>query len=347
MSGSELCYQCKKRKEHELVDIGTFDIFRVCPRCYSHAYRCTVCGRRMPTPDHGVRRWERDADGDPAMVLLCPDCYAASQQEPGDWPLQVYNYDPPEFLLTGDGPPYFGVELEAEGGDEATVAQEIMATTPLLYCKCDGSLRHGGFEIVSHPCTLDVHLNQLPWLDVLTRLSRYGYRSHDARASCGLHVHISRDGFVDSAAITRMVLFVELHYKHILRMSRRTAKAMDRWAARYANRYLTNYPELVARDVEQKVKTLESRYTIVNLQSPDTVELRFFRGTLRPDTFFAAIEFADVLRRIGNDIDTQDILTGSFRDTIEQYGGRYLPQYMKRRGYYDKEGNEGSDDVNG
>ena len=45
-----------------------------------------------------------------------------------------------------------------------------------LYCKHDGSL-DDGFEMVTHPMTLDFHMPKMPWEQILDRAIRMKYQS--------------------------------------------------------------------------------------------------------------------------------------------------------------------------
>ncbi len=62
-----------------------------------------------------------------------------------------------------------------------------------IYCKHDGSLEDG-FEIVTHPMSLEYHEKHMPWAAVLQEAVSMGYRSHQA-GTCGLHIHVSRSAF--------------------------------------------------------------------------------------------------------------------------------------------------------
>ena len=84
-----------------------------------------------------------------------------------------------------------------------------------VYCKHDGSL-DDGFEIVTHPMSLEYHINEMPWCEVLGKAQQLGYRSHQAN-TCGLHVHVSRKAFgetevLQDAAIARVLFFIEKHW---------------------------------------------------------------------------------------------------------------------------------------
>lgn len=49
-----------------------------------------------------------------------------------------------------------------------------------IYIKHDGSL-NDGMEIVTHPMTLDYHLNEMPWREVMSKAISFGYISHKTR----------------------------------------------------------------------------------------------------------------------------------------------------------------------
>lgn len=74
----------------------------------------------------------------------------------------------------------------------------------------------------------------------------------------------------------------------LLKFSRRTQRQMDRWAARYGYR---DQPMEILEHAKKGVHA--GRYTCVNLTNPDTVEFRIFRGTLKTNTIFAALQLVD------------------------------------------------------
>lgn len=64
-----------------------------------------------------------------------------------------------------------GVELEIDGageysGNAKTILALANAKEDLIYCKHDGSLDEG-FEIVTHPMTLEFHQKNMPWKAVM------------------------------------------------------------------------------------------------------------------------------------------------------------------------------------
>jgi hypothetical protein len=105
-----------------------------------------------------------------------------------------------------------------------------------IYIKQDGSL-DDGFEIVSHPMSLDYHTRKMPWKDVLQKAISMNYRSHKT-TTCGYHLHIGRDGLGDDydtqeTTISNILYFTEKHWDEMLRFSRRSEAQINRWASRY------------------------------------------------------------------------------------------------------------------
>ena len=128
----------------------------LCQRCYdSHYTNCERCGELIDCENAYYL-------GDGEDYPYCENCYHILKNQ------VIHNYDyRPETIFYGDGPRYFGVELEIDkGGEIGSNAEQILAVgnreRDFYYCKHDGSL-DDGFEIVSHPATVEYHLTQLPW----------------------------------------------------------------------------------------------------------------------------------------------------------------------------------------
>lgn len=194
-------------------------------------------------------------------------------------------------------PHFFGVELAIDEGGELDYKARLLMDAAniggkkLIYCKHDGSLECG-FEIVSHPMTLDYHMNTMPWRDVTAKAKELDYISHKA-GTCGLHIHVSRTAFGDTeqrqdACIARILFFFEKHWGELLKFSRRTQPQLEHWAARYG--YKTEPREILN---DAKNRQSRNRYTCVNLTNTDTIEFRMFRGTLNLNSFLATLQFVD------------------------------------------------------
>ena len=179
---------------------------------------------------------------------------------------------------------FFGVELEIEAPNGSTSSEIYDAGAKLIkdtlkdlvYLKQDGSLNYG-FEIVTHPFTFEWYKANLK-TDFMRELSGMGFKSWDAK-TCGIHVHISRKAFKDSAHVWR---FVQLFLKNKTEWVKLAGRNSKRWSSFDPDR-------LPILDILKKKKNPE-RYCAVNLCNYDTLEIRIFRGSLNETRFRSAIE---------------------------------------------------------
>ena len=139
--------------------------YTLCHDCYNEYYTCCEdCGRIISNDDC---YYIGDYDDYP----YCYNCYQEYQRYKG---IHDYSYKP-DPIFHGNGSRFFGVELEVDYGghldDNAREVLEIANETQEenLYIKHDGSLEDG-FELVSHPMTLDYHKNIMPWKEIMKKL---------------------------------------------------------------------------------------------------------------------------------------------------------------------------------
>ena len=300
------------------------DAFPVCPDCYNRNYtHCTRCGALIHT---NACYYPYDND-DPYCQSCCREIDSCAIHE--------YGYKP-EAIFYGQGDRFFGVELEIDGGGEYTDnAESILSIANreqnLIYCKHDGSLDEG-FEIVTHPMSLDFQLHKMPWQAVLQKAIAMGYLSHQA-GTCGLHVHVSRDAFGDTGdaqdkAIARVLFFVERHWNELLRFSRRSQHQMDRWAARYGYR---DHPDEMLEHIK---KGYGNRYTCVNLTNEDTVEFRMFRGTLKWNTLIATLQMVNRICDAAIYLPDEELRSLSWSSFVSGNTEPELIRYLKERDLY-------------
>jgi hypothetical protein len=209
------CDRCGTRIwEEDSVGDGNITL---CQNCRDEYYtECEVCGT-LVSSDYAY--YDEDDD-----QYLCDDC-----REKQERAIHSYGYKP-EPIFRGDGLRYFGVELEIdEAGEITSNAEHLLEianrNAENLYCKHDGSL-YNGFEMVTHPMTLDYHRSEMPWERILSKAVSMGYSSHNAK-TCGLHIHVNRNSLGKTeerqeAVIARVLYFVETHWAEMLRFSRRT-----------------------------------------------------------------------------------------------------------------------------
>ena len=322
--------RCCGQTIHPRDNAGTEDL-PLCLTCLEDRYTaCSRCGALIPNHQACYL-----PSGDDEDEPYCPDCYLTIA---GQKPIHDYYYRPSP-CFWGDGPFYFGVELEIdEAGEDSDNARRLLAIAnqgqPRLYCKHDGSL-DDGFELVTHPMSLSYHRTEMPWEDLLREAVRMGYLSHQS-GTCGLHIHVSREAFGDTyahqeAAIARVLYFFEKHWEELLKFSRRTQRQLDRWAARYGYR---DCP----RDILDRAKSGHAgRYTCVNLQNTATVEFRIFRGTLKRNTLLASLELVDKICHLAlylSDEEMQGLAWTTFVSSLREQDCPELVQYLKERRLY-------------
>lgn len=312
------------------------DLAPICLDCYDARYTsCVVCHCEVHRDDAYY-----DDDNDP----YCPDCYHRECQHHA---IQDYSYKPNP-IFYGDGPRYFGVELEIDGGGECDEnAEEIMRVAnvkvPHVYCKHDGSLDEG-FEIVTHPMSLDYHISTMPWPATLEQAQKMHYWSHQA-GTCGLHVHVSRAAFgatceAQEAVIARILYFVEKHWEELLKFSRRTPRQLERWAARYGYK---DHPKEILD--QAKKGGGGGRYSSVNLENYDTIEFRIFRGTLKHNTLIATLQLVNRICNVALSLSDAELKAMSWTTFVSGCTEPELVQYLKERRLYvndpvDDEGGE-------
>ena len=327
--GTILCTDCFNQRVTECSHCGR-SIWRddsrngeYCQDCYDELYEtCNECGEDVYRDDVCYH------DGEP----YCQRCY----DEINDSIIHDYYYKP-DPIFYGKGQPHYGIELEIdEGGEYDDNAERILnignKINEHVYCKHDGSL-DDGFEIVSHPATLEYHTNTIPWKKILDKALEMGYYSHNS-GTCGLHVHINRAALGESVeeqenTIARIVYFFEKFWDKILRFSRRTETQADRWASRYGCS-MDNPKESLKG---AKTSGL-GRYTAVNLTNTFTVELRIFRGTLRYKTFMATLQFVDLLCEMAINLADEEFQTMTWKEFAKTVSAdkAELKEYLKIRG---------------
>lgn len=233
---------------------------------------------------------------------------------------------------------YLGPEIEVEctDGKIAKGADWVydQAGRDVVYLKHDGSLSHG-FEIVGHPGTLGYYMNHFNW-DAITGLSDLGFKSWNRR-SCGLHVHLSRSAFIDEKHLFK---FFYLFYKNSREMVQFAGResGFASWSIReFLSRYNTwgESDDLIGHSFMKYAKgeaINDNRYCAINLRRRQTIELRFFRPSLRKETVQAAFQMCDAAHRYTASLSTQDVMKnnalafGAFREWIASnpFDNRYL-----------------------
>ena len=302
------------------------DEFPLCNRCSSLYVTCEDCGRLIL---ESTARYPNDSD-----YPYCADCFSSHED---NRIIHDYYYKPKPVFF-GEGPRYFGVELEIDGaGEDECYAERILniannGAPARMYAKHDGSLEDG-FELVTFPLSIDYHLKEMPWDKILYKARDLGYTSH-SYGTCGLHVHVSRKAFGDTvedqdACIARILYFFEAHWNELLRFSRRTEGQLNQWAARYG--FKTQPKEILDH---AKKGYGNGRYTSINLMNAETIEFRIFRGTLKLNTFLATLQLVDYICDVALFMSDDEIKKLSWSSFVTGITQPELIQYLKERSLY-------------
>lgn len=310
----------------------------LCQVCYDEYYtRCSDCDRVIRRSD---AYYEDDESEDP----YCQDCYNTYCNNKS---IKDYYFKPAP-IFYGEGERFFGIELEVdEAGEDDGSAEAVMnignRNKNYIYCKHDGSL-DDGFEIVSHPMTLDYHKNEMPWESVLRKVRSLGYTSHQAN-TCGLHIHVNRNSLgktydEQEACIARILYFFEKHWEELLKFSRRTNRQLERWAARYGYK---DKPKDILDHAKGGVNN--GRYSCINLQNADTIEFRMFRGTLKYNTIIATLQLVNRVCDVAFCMSDDEIKSMSWTTFVSGCTELELIQYLKERRIYINEPVECEEDI--
>ena len=334
LSNQTVYCSCCDRRIWTDDNVGT-DAQPLCQDCFDdHFERCTACNAL-------IRRGDTFFRGDDPY---CETCYHSVCDKDA---IHDYYFKPTP-IFYGEDNRFFGVELEIDGaGEDNDNAAEILhianAEQLLAYCKHDGSLDEG-FEIVTHPMTLDFHLHNMPWEQIVEEAKKLGYTSHQA-GTCGLHVHVNRGAFGSTessqdAAIARTLFFFEKFWDELLKFSRRTQGQLNQWAARYG--YKDQPQEILDH---AKSGRHAGRYTAVNLTNADTVEFRMFRGTLKYNTLIATLELLDCIIDAAIYLTDDDLKAMSWSSFMLGCTMPELIQYLKERRLYINEPVESAGEI--
>ena len=317
--------QINKSKDSDVFHVSHLDTW-LHNKCTDQLNRCNNCDRLNFHLENGI----------------CGTCMNSVS-------VRGYSYKPdPEFhrvnpkrdkpLLTYNGNSkhglpilHFGVEIETdfhknqeeydndiilENNGFASLVHMIGSGIPktnLFYCKTDGSLSDNGIEIVSHPFSWSFWraYGQEIYDTLFSAVISSGYASAESYEG-GMHIHISK-GAVKRDQLLKLLWFIyecptfikviaqrDSHYSKVTWESL-TGRNPDTFSRK------RNLLTPIAR---KKFSSNAHRYTAVNLQNSETIEFRFFNGTLNIMTLSKAIEFLHSLLSYCSQTSIEKIVNG-------------------------------------
>lgn len=188
-------------------------------------------------------------------------------------------------------PLYMGMELEIEKMDADIIEQFLLAAQESLtdvpsfcYFKEDGSLSSRGAELVTMPATLAGFKARFPF-NALELAQQMGARSFYYQ-SCGFHIHVSRTAFTPS----HLYKFIKFHMKNdrqCMKVGQRDWSSYASWEPYDTEVLRKQTAALVKREV------YSNRYCAINTGNDHTIELRYFKGNIKPEAVLKNLEFVD------------------------------------------------------
>lgn len=182
----------------------------------------------------------------------------------------------------------FGVELEMEPKHELNQSsREVIEALKgpkgkNFICKSDGSLRDG-VELVTLPYTLEQHSKDFGWFTLLNKAVHKIAMSGKGTDRCGIHIHINK------AALSALTIGKMLVFANSPKMERLITTIAQRASGQYCQR-----SEKKVTAMHPRLEAPHPRYDILNV-GPATIEVRMFRGNLRPERVVKNIEFCHSL----------------------------------------------------
>jgi hypothetical protein len=192
----------------------------------------------------------------------------------------------------------FELEVEANGSGKNHGAGLFENDEDIVYLKQDGSI-HNGFEIVTHPMTLDWAMEHFPWqrLDELSSLGFEGYGCDNV----GVHVHVSRDGFLNESHQSRFVHFVIRNESFLCALAGRS------------NNSYAYFDRDALRGMSKKLRRTVStpKYSAVNVLHKHTLEVRIFKSSVKVERVKMYLQLVDAIRLYTENMSCKDMISGN------------------------------------
>ena len=284
----------------------------------NHYYCCESCGEWFDLEREGC---ESD-DG----YYLCDSCADDYRLENGDVYYKdsgyIQEYHPDiDLHFYGNGPKFLGCEYEVQGGGcNSNIAESIFGDYREFYCSRDGSLDEG-FEAITHPCSPSHMLSNIDWETIVDKLDKNGY---DDTEGGGFHIHISREHFKSQSHIGKLIRFFSDNYQELVNFGNRTWDTANEWAEP------TDYNE-DDKFIDIYSNAKGERYSAVNVWPSETVEIRLFGCTYRPEVIRSYIQFVDIITDLANGF-YRDMTFENVRKEATERGYNELVSYMNEQG---------------
>ena len=352
------CDNCDERKSWDgFTSVNNNDMCRDCYLVWSDenpdSVECHSCETFVSSEDDLMySSWLHESicsRCDQERYYDCPDCgyedhhfnledHSCERDVEDNSNIHSYSYKPrPKFH--GDAKYYFGVELEVECRDSNYFDDAVNHVADLTnhgdraYLKSDGSLSYG-FEIVTHPHSLKEMQEKFPWADILSYLKSNKFRSWNT-STCGLHVHVSRSAFSGGSITLR-----ESHQIRFMKLIYDNERQVTRLAGRSSNYATFSDKGKIIPKVKMGDQS-NGRYSAINTENDETLELRVFRGSLRYERVLAAVEFTHAAVEYTRDLKmvakNKPLSWARFVSYVSEHSDTYPNLFIIMNELFDKE----------
>ena len=175
-----------------------------------------------------------------------------------------------------------------------------------------------GFEIITRPGSIATHMGMYDKLaEACRELVSRGYNSHNSNL-CGLHVHIDRDYFGrdtlhQELAESKILWMFAKHWENLVRFSRRKNFGYCE-KVRYTN--YSGEPITVKKLVQENRSNASGHYRAVNIENSNTIEIRLWRGSIRPETIKATLKFTARIAELVKKVSIVQLSKMSFEEIL-------------------------------
>ena len=293
-AGYRQCDDCNKWvSENETV--RTYDGKYVCERCRDYYVWCVDIDEYVDEDD---AIWDENSE----------EYYYHQENMPNYNHVRAYHNNPNCIKHRYDdelnNQCFIGTEIETESGDykeRSEITWDYGKEEEYIYQMHDGSLNSSGIEMITQPMTLKFWDN-FDFEGWFSALRDAGARSNDT-ASCGLHVHLSREWFGETSTLQQRIYGMTMDIMNLFRTELQllARRKKSHWCEFPSESEHTALKEFVdntetAGSWEEYIEALHllhnknyGRYVCLNKEKRPTYEFRIFRGTLNPTTYRASV----------------------------------------------------------
>lgn len=261
---NQMAYVCKECSKIDL------EVCKVCFSVHAKGSSCKSCDLKLN---------------------VCGKCGKPHFQEPfcrdNNTPAHImnYSYKPHTYFnYISDNPSCFiGFENEINYNTQSISGKQLINIyknykASEVYIKSDASIHNFGFEVVSHPMDES-------YFNYINLEPMFLYKPKDEDTSCGLHVHVSKKSFEGESHLYKFIYFINNNKDFIKNIAGRSYTG-------YCKQINDKLTEVITK------KLIPDRYSAVNVNPENTVEVRVFNGAkteyqlrYRVEFVFAVVEF--------------------------------------------------------